>query len=84
MTSDAKTVEEYLAKQSPDRRATLAMVRDVILKHLPEGYQETINWGAISYEVPLATYPETYNGKPLSFVGLAAQLMSVPQVTNEV
>jgi hypothetical protein len=29
--------------------------------------------GMISYEVPLARYPNTYNGKPLCYVALAAQ-----------
>jgi hypothetical protein len=27
----------------------------------------------ISYEIPLDTYPDTHNGKPLSYVSLAAQ-----------
>jgi len=40
---------------------------------LPEGYQETINWGMISYEIPLDRYPDTYNNQPLSYLGLAAQ-----------
>ncbi len=34
---------------------------------------ETLNWGMISYEVPLETYPDTTNKKPLQFAGLAAQ-----------
>ncbi len=40
----------------------------------------------LSYEVPLETYPDTYNKKPLNYIGLAAQknynslyLMSVYQ-----
>jgi hypothetical protein len=32
-----------------------------------------MNWGMISYEVPLARYPDTYNKQPLSYVALAAQ-----------
>jgi len=30
-------------------------------------------WGMISYDVPLATFPETYNKKPLMFAALASQ-----------
>jgi hypothetical protein len=30
-------------------------------------------WGMICYEIPLATYPTTYNGKPILFAGLASQ-----------
>jgi hypothetical protein len=51
----------------------ISQVRQVILDNLPEGYQETMNWGMISYEIPLERYPVTYNKKPLSYIGLAAQ-----------
>ena len=71
--SSATTVEEYLAELPAERRAVVAAVRDVILRHLPEGYEETMNWGMISYEVPLGRYPDTYNGQPLNYAALAAQ-----------
>ena len=71
--SSATTVDEYLAELPAERRDVVARVRDVVRKHLPEGYEETMNWGAISWEIPLARYPKTYNRQPLSFVGLAAQ-----------
>jgi hypothetical protein len=32
-----------------------------------------MNWGMISYELPLERYPNTYNGQPLSYAALAAQ-----------
>ena len=32
-----------------------------------------MNWGMISYEVPLSVCSKTYNGKPLMFAALAAQ-----------
>jgi hypothetical protein len=71
--SSATTVEAYLAELPDDRRDTVAAVRQVVLDHLPEGYQERMNWGMISYEVPLERYPETYNGQPLMYAALAAQ-----------
>lgn len=71
--STAATVEAYLAELPEDRRAVVSAVRDVVLAHLPEGYEETMNWGMISYELPLARYPDTYNGQPLSYAALAAQ-----------
>lgn len=73
MQSDAPTVEAYLAELPHDRRAALAAVREVILANLPDGIVESMNWGMIAYEVPLASYPDTYNGQPLSFAGLASQ-----------
>ena len=32
-----------------------------------------MNYGMISYQVPLERYPDTYNGQPLAYVALAAQ-----------
>ncbi len=71
--SRATTVEEYLAELPEDRRAVIAEVRKLILEHLPAGYQERMNWGMITYEIPLERYPKTYNEQPLGYVALAAQ-----------
>ena len=86
VSTSTTTATDYLASLPQDRREVISAVRELILRNLPEGYQETINWGMLSYEVPLETYPDTYNKKPLSYVGLAAQknynslyLMSVYQ-----
>ena len=73
MRSEATKVEEYLAELPPERRAIVETVRATILENLPAGYEETINWGMITYQVPLSIYPETYNGKPLMYVALASQ-----------
>lgn len=67
------TVARYLAQLPAQRRAALARVRSVIRKHLPRGYRETMNWGMITYEVPLSRHPHTYNGRPLCYAALAAQ-----------
>jgi hypothetical protein len=72
-SSSAATVREYLTALPSGRGQVVAAVREVILRHLPDGYAESMNWGMISYEIPLARYPETYNGQPLSYVALAAQ-----------
>jgi hypothetical protein len=71
--SSAATVDEYLAELPEDRRAAIAEVREVVLRNLPAGYVETMNWGMISYEIPLERYPKTYNGRPLSYAALASQ-----------
>jgi len=73
MKSDATTVKEYLAALPDDRRVALSKVRAVIRKNLPKGMVETMNWGMISYEVPLSIVPDTYNGQPLNWAGLASQ-----------
>jgi len=73
MRSEAQTVDEYLAELPEDRRTTISAVREVILQNLPDGYEESMNWGMIAYEVPLSTYPDTYNGQPLAYAALASQ-----------
>ncbi len=32
-----------------------------------------MNWGMITYQVPLEVYPDTYNGQPLMYAALANQ-----------
>ena len=71
--SAAAKVEEYLAELPPDRAAVISDVRQLVLDNLPGGVEESMNFGMISYEIPLSRYPDTYNGQPLMLVALAAQ-----------
>ena len=73
MQSDAKTVSEYLKSLPEERQVAIQTVRQVILDNLPEGYEEVMNWGMITYQVPLEQYPDTYNKKPLMYAALASQ-----------
>jgi hypothetical protein len=67
-----KTVAQYLAGQPAERRRDLERVRALVGKHLPDGYEETLTSGMIAWVVPLERYPDTYNGHPLWYAGLAA------------
>lgn len=73
MQSKALTVQEYIRKLPPDRAAAISKVRKVIRQNLPRGFKEGMLWGLIGYHVPLRTYPDTYNGQPLFYAGLASQ-----------
>ena len=73
VSSKAKTVEAYLTELPPERREAVEKLREVILANLPDGYQESMNWGMISYEIPLERYPDTYNKQPLALAALASQ-----------
>jgi hypothetical protein len=76
MTSDAKTVKEYLASLPTDRRAAISAVRKVILENLPKGYEEYVQSGMISYVVPHSVYPAGYHcnpSQPMPFASLASQ-----------
>jgi hypothetical protein len=73
MESDALTVESYLAALPDDRRDAIAAVRKVVLDHLPEGFEEVMQYGMISYVVPFERFRDTYNGSPLTVASLASQ-----------
>ena len=73
VASRAEHPEQYIAELPPERAAAISAVRDVILEHLPEGYEEQMAWGMLSYVIPLHRYPDTYNGEPLLYAALASQ-----------
>ncbi len=72
-TTSDPAIEAYLAAVPADRRAAIADVRAMILKNLPSGFEEAVQYGMIAYRVPHARYPATYNGQPLTLACLASQ-----------
>jgi hypothetical protein len=80
MTSDAKTVDEYLRELSPDRREFVSAIRAAITDNLPPGFEERMSYGMIGYVVPHEHYPAGYHcdpALPLPFINLASQKASV-------
>ena len=76
MTSDAKTVAEYISQISPDQKTPVELIRKAIKKNLPKGFKEVMNYGMIGYVVPHSIYPDGYHCDPklpLPFMALAAQ-----------
>ncbi len=73
VSSKTTSVEQYLADLQDDRREILTTVRAVILQNLSDGFEETMTWGMPTYEIPLNTFAETYNKKPLMYAAIAAQ-----------
>ena len=76
MQSKAKTVKEYLAELPPEKCEAIQAVREVILKNLPKGCEEVMQYGMIGYVVPHKVYPAGYHcdpKQPLPFIGLASQ-----------
>ena len=73
VSSSATSVKEYLNELESEKANVIRAVRKIILSNLPKGINETMDWGMINYEIPLETYPVTYNKKPLSVMSLAAQ-----------
>ncbi|MHA2251962.1 MAG: DUF1801 domain-containing protein [Candidatus Kariarchaeaceae archaeon] len=84
MQSKAETVEEYLGELSVDRREILSKVREVVLDNLPDGYEEVMQYGMISYVIPLEVFPKTYNKQPLSYLSLASQKNHIALYMNNI
>ncbi len=66
------TVDQWLASVPAERKDAINAVRDVVNRHLPAGYEETVDWGMLAWVVPLATLPNTHNGRPLLLAALGA------------
>ena len=71
--SSAGTPDDYLAELEPARAAEIARVRDAVNAAIPDGFEERMAWGMISWEVPLEVSGPTYNKQPLVYAALAAQ-----------
>ncbi|SVE36409.1 uncharacterized protein METZ01_LOCUS489263, partial [marine metagenome] len=55
MKSKANNIEQYLNELPDHRKEAISIVKQTILESLPDGYDEVMNWGMITYEVPLET-----------------------------
>ncbi len=77
MTSKATTPQEYLEQLPEDRIQPIKDLRDIVLKNLPDGFEEGILYGMLGYYVPKHNYEPGYHvGKewtPLPFINIASQ-----------
>jgi uncharacterized protein YdhG (YjbR/CyaY superfamily) len=74
--SETQIVEDYLLAVSADKKDAVEKLRTVILKNIPKGFEECINYGMLGYVVPHKLYPAGYHCNPklpLAFASLAAQ-----------
>ena len=44
----ALTVNQWLASVPAERKDSINAVRDAVNAHLPEGYEETVDWGMLA------------------------------------
>ena len=76
MQSKAITPDQYIAELPEDRKEVMQILRKTIKKNLPKGFDETMQYGMISYVVPHSLYPDGYHCKPtdaLPFISIASQ-----------
>ena len=76
MQSKATTPEEYIKNLPEERKNAITEIRKIILKNLPKGFSECMNYGMLGYVVPHSLYPQGYHcdpKQPLPFMNLASQ-----------
>jgi hypothetical protein len=76
MKIEAISPEHYIQQVPEDRKQAMTLLRQTILDNLPQGFEETINYGMIGYVVPKSTYPQGYHCTPelpLPFINIASQ-----------
>ena len=73
MQSDAKTVKQYLNELDDVRRPQIKKLVELIRKNIKPGFEESMRWGMISYEVPMELSGKTYNSQPLNYAAIASQ-----------
>src|SRR4051812_7562479 len=70
------SIEQYMDAIPEDRKETISKLREVIIKNLPKGFSEGINYGMLGWVVPHSTYPAGYHcdpKQPLPFLAIASQ-----------
>jgi uncharacterized protein YdhG (YjbR/CyaY superfamily) len=73
---DVKNKEEYFEAIPQERKEAMMKLHDVIVKNLPEGFAEQINYGMVGWGVPHSAYPAGYHCNPkdpLPFLSIASQ-----------
>ena len=76
MQSAAEDPKEYLNSLPEERKEVVEKLREVLVQNLPEGFEEGMGYGMLSYHVPHSLYPPGYHvdpSVPLPFINLASQ-----------
>ncbi len=76
MQSTETTPDAYILSLPDDRKQAMNTLRDIIKQNLPAGFEETMQYGMISYVVPHSIYPNGYHCKPkdaLPFISIGSQ-----------
>ena len=76
MKIKANSPEKYIDQLPADRKEAIKKLRSTILEHLPEGFEEIMNYGMIGYVVPKSLYPSGYHvdpEQPLPFINIGSQ-----------
>ena len=70
------TVEEYISQIPEERRDAFRKLLETVDRNLPTGFQQTMQYGMVTWVVPITTYPAGYHcakDTPLPFISVASQ-----------
>lgn len=70
------SIDQYMDAIPEERKETISKLREVIIKNLPRGFHEQINYGMLGWVIPHSTYPAGYHcdaKQPLPFLAIASQ-----------
>jgi uncharacterized protein YdhG (YjbR/CyaY superfamily) len=76
MKINANNPGEYISQLPDERQEAFKKLRQTILDHLPEGFEERMSYGMVGYVVPHERYPAGYHCDPklpLPFINIASQ-----------
>ncbi|PHR14790.1 MAG: hypothetical protein COA40_01025 [Aequorivita sp.] len=76
MQSKATTADQYINELPEDRKEVMQKLRETVKQNLPNGFEETMQYGMLGYVVPHSIYPDGYHCNPkdpLPFMGIASQ-----------
>lgn len=69
-------VASHIASLLPDRAELIQRLREILERHLPDGFAEDFQYGMITWVVPKSRYPAGYHVSPeipLPFISIASQ-----------
>lgn len=72
----ANSIEEYLDALPEERKVVVERMISLFAAHLPEGFEQGLNYGMPSFYVPHSRYPGGYHCDPklpLPFINIASQ-----------
>ena len=64
MTKKAESIQEYINELPEERRGPFEALRSTIVKNIPQGFEEKIQYKMSSYVIPHSMYPNGYHCDP--------------------
>lgn len=68
--------DTYISQIDDKWRDSFVQLSETVQNHIPDGFESVLQYGGISYVVPLSTYPQGYHvtpNTPLPFISIIAQ-----------